>query len=161
MGSSPEVPRPFLELLEEQYALVKEYANTQTLLYNASANIKSTVSSPSDGAFHDENAPSKTPTIEALERREEAKWKLRSNIQGLRRQSESSIVSSKQLWSNHLALSERVIISIANNPVWHSNGLPNDAGRNNFAEKALEANTVAIAALNASIARIKDIEGSP
>ena len=160
-SSSPEVPRPFLELLDQQYALVEEYANAQTLLYNASANTKSTVSSPVDGSFHDEIAPSKLPTVEALERLEEAKWKLRSNIQGLRRQCESGGVSSKELRSNHLVLSGRVITTIANNPAWHSNGLPNDAGRNNFARKALEANTVAIAALNASIARIKDIEGNP
>ena len=156
-SSSPEASLPFLELLDQQYTLMEEYANAQTLLYNASTNTNAAISNSSaDGeSLFDEFSPSKPPTIVAIERLEEAKWKLRSNLRDLHSK------KNGQLQSKHLALSERVINTIANNPAWHSNGLPNDAGRNNFAQTALEANTVAIAALNASIARIKDIEGKP
>jgi len=150
--NSPEGSRQFLELLDQQYALVEEYANAKTLLYNASAKTESATNNP---ATFDELGPSQPPIIVALEMLEDVQRNLRSNTQELTRLS-----GGRKLRSNHLALSERVITTIANNPGHHSNGLPNDAGRNNFAQKALEANTVAIAAMKASIARIKDIEGS-
>ena len=150
-------PSSYLELLDQQYALVEEYANAQTLLYNASANPNSASSKRDDDSKLDEFSPSQPPTIVALERLEDVKWKLRSNLQHLH----SRTTAKQQLRFQHLALSKRVISTIASNPAWHSNGLPNDAGRNNFAQSALQTNTVAIAALNASIARIKDIEGNP
>ena len=145
--------RSFLELLDEQYAMVEEYANAQTLLFNAAANPSA--KSASETEEFDEFAPSKPPTVVALERLEEAKWKLRYNFLDLKDASVS------KLHTNHLSLSERVVTTIYMNPTWHANGLPNDAGRTSFAQSALEVNTVAIAALNASIARIKDIEDSP
>ena len=42
------VSSSYLELLDQQYALVEEYANAQTLLYNASANPNSAISKPDD-----------------------------------------------------------------------------------------------------------------
>lgn len=155
INSSPEGSRQFLELLDQQFALVEEYANAKTLLYNASTKTESATSNP---FTIDELGPSQPPIIVALERLEEVQRNLRANIQELTRLSAGG--RQQQLRPNHLALSKRVITTIANNPAHHSNGLPNDAGRNNFAQKALEANTVAIAALKASIARIKDIERS-
>ena len=155
MASSGEgaSSRSFLELLDEQYAMVEEYANAQTLLFNA-ATSPTTKTAMNAGEF-DDFTPSKSPTVVALKRLEEIKWKLRYNFQDLQ---DASI---SELQAKHLALSERVVTTIYRNPAWHANGLPNDAGRNDFSQSALEANTVAIAALNASIARLKDIEGSP
>lgn len=156
MGSTPHSSRSFLELLDEQYAKVEEYANAQTLLYDASTTAKNAKSKGSSlGSFDDEEEESSSsPIIRALERLEDAKWNLRSNLENLRE------ACLSKMHSRHLELSGRVISTIYTNPSWHANGLPNDAGKNSFSRKALEANTVAIAALNASIARIRDIEGS-
>lgn len=156
-NGSQEPSGSYLELLDQQYALVEAYANAQTLLFNASANPNSAVLKQEDDNTFDEFSSLQQPIVAALERLEEAKWKLRSNFRDLH----SHTTTKQQLRSQHLGLSERVIATIAKNPSWHLNGLPDDAGRNNFAQSALEANTVAIAALNASIARIKDIEGNP
>lgn len=154
MGSSSHT---FLELLDQQYSKVEDYANAQTLLYNASTTAKNANANGSSlGSFDDdeEEESSSSPIIRALERLEDAKWNLRSNLENLRE------AGLSKMHSRHLELSRRVITTISTNPSWHANGLPNDAGRNSFSRKALEANTVAIAALNASIARIRDIEGS-
>ena len=155
MGSSAHT---FLELLDEQYIKVEAYANAQTRLYNASTTAKNANANGSSlGSFDDDDAEeelSSSPIIRALERLEDAKWNLRSNLENLRE------ASLSRMHSRHLELSGRVISTISTNPSWHANGLPDDAGRNTFSRQALEANTVAIAALNASIARIRDIEGS-
>jgi hypothetical protein len=161
MGSSGN-PRSFLDLLDDQYAMVEAYANAQTLLYNAATTTaktsSATTSGSPQGAFddldEDDELSSMPPTVRALERLEDAKWNLRSNFRDLREASRSD------LHSRHLALSGRVITTIAGNPSWHANGLPNDTGMETFAQTALKANTVAIASLNASIARIKAIEGN-
>ncbi|MGK3745360.1 MAG: hypothetical protein ACI90V_012221, partial [Bacillariaceae sp.] len=56
-------------------------------------------------------------------------------------------------------LSRRVIETISNNPSWYSNGLPKPTdNNNNNNNNSLQTNTIAIAALKASIARIREIE---
>lgn len=80
-----------------------------------------------------------------------------------------NIVSKQQQkrFTDHLGLSRRVIRTIANNPLWYSNGLPAPApainsGNNNNSKNnnssTLQTNTVAIAVLKASIANIREIE---
>ena len=59
---------------------------------------------------------------------------------------------------NHINLSKRVIKTISYNPSLYSNGLPKPTDDNHNTTNSLQTNTIAIAALKASIASIREIE---
>ena len=150
--------KAFSGLLEEQYAVIEEYANAQTFLFNVITTTTRKTGEqevPSDdlSSFGDTTDSS---TIKALERLDEARTNVRSNFKSLR---EDACI--KERHSVHIDLSRRVIETISNNPSWHANGLPTPtAGNNGGGMEGLKTNTVAIAALKASIARIREIEGT-
>ena len=153
--------RSFSGLLDEQYALIEEYANAQTFLYNAITTTTSrTTSRRTKG-----QGPSLVgddSTIKALERLDEAKTNVRSNFMNIRDYDDTDI-KERHWHSGHINISRRVIETISNNPCsWHANGLPTAVGNNNggggIANEGLKTNTVAIAALKASIARIREME---
>jgi hypothetical protein len=124
------------QLLKEQYDLVEEYANAQSRLLNATI-----VSSPSSG---DDDQLSG-----ALENLHSCRCRVRTTMDQLQRDDEI-----RQRHSAHVTLSRRVIQTIAQNPSYYSNGIPGHT------KSTLEANTVALATLKASISRICELESS-
>jgi TolA-binding protein len=159
----------FLLLLEEQYAVVEEYANAQTFMLNATtktttktATATSRLSSSSSSSSDDD------AVINAIERLDKARINVRSNLKDLQEhiiQIQNQIQNNnnnnnnnneQQRYTNHINLSKRVIETISYNPSWYSNGLPKPPTDNNT--NSLQTNTIAIAALKASIATIREIE---
>jgi hypothetical protein len=122
------------ELLEEQYQRTEAFANAQTRLWNVTTKSKNG------------NASSLLSTSSAVRSHSKARRDVQEILKCLQENQ-----GLKERHSKHFALSQRVIKTIANNPSWHANGVPNT-----HADPAamLEANTVAMAALKASIASI-------
>ena len=151
----------FLLLREEQYAVVEEYANAQTFLLNATTtttkpktrSATSRLSSSSDDAI-----------INAIERLDKARKNVRSNLKDLQEQeiqiqnNNNNSLQQQRYSMNHINLSKRVIKTISYNPSWYSNGLPKPTDDNYNTTNSLQTNTIAIAALKASIAAIREIE---
>src|SRR5210317_1504966 len=129
MEQSPTI----VHLLQEQSDCMERFANAQARLLNAS----SIRSSPSAAASDEMD--------EALTTLYGIRNQLRSNLMQLKQQENFC-----KLYPKHLALSQRVAQTIAANPSWHSNGLPSHG------KGITETNTVALAALRASIERINE-----
>ena len=155
----------FLLLREEQYAVVEEYANAQTFLLNATTTTTKTksatsrLSSSSLSSSSDDDA-----IINAIERLDRARNNVRSNLKDLQEQeiqiqnNNNNSIQQQRYSMNHINLSKRVIKTISYNPSWYSNGLPKPTDDNYNNTNSLQTNTVAIAALKASIATIREIE---
>ena len=158
----------FLLLREEQYAVVEEYANAQTFLLNATTtktktkSATSRLSSSSLSSSSDDDA-----IINAIERLDRARNNVRSNLKDLQEQeiqiqnNNNNSIQQQRYSMNHINLSKRVIKTISFNPSWYSNGLPkptDDNHNNTITTNSLQTNTIAIAALKASIATIREIE---
>lgn len=123
------------ELLDDQYACVEAYANSQSRLLNASM----------------KNIPLGSEESHELSRAVELHECCRIKVQSSwMRMHANSDFCRRHL--SHLDLSKRVIHTVAKNPSWGSIGLPSHTNG------VLESNTVALASLRASIARIKEIE---
>jgi uncharacterized protein (UPF0335 family) len=166
--------------LEEQYSFVEEYANAQTFMLNATITTTTTttasrLSSSSSSSLPSSSSSSDEAVINAIERLDKARSNVRSNMKDLQEQEEiqnqnHQIQNSTKGYQqqqnhqryytkNHINLSRRVIETISNNPSWYSNGLPKPTdNNNNNSNNSLQTNTIAIAALKASIARIREIE---
>ena len=123
------------DLLDDQYACVEAYANSQTRLLNASM----TKILPGSDESHE--------LALAVEHHESCRRNLQSNWKRLTEDMEFC-----KRYRAHLELSQRVIKTVAQNPSWGCTGLPS-----NF-DGILETNTVALASLRASITRIRDGE---
>jgi hypothetical protein len=121
------------QVLKEQYTLVEKYANAQSRLWNAT--MASSSSSPDD----------QVPIV--VDNLDTCRCRVRSNLERLQQQEEIQL-----RYPEHVALSHRVLQTIAGNPSWHPNGIPSHT------KNALEVNTVALATLKASIARICELE---
>ena len=155
----------FLLLREEQYAVVEEYANAQTFLLNATTtktktkSATSRLSSSSLSSSSDDDA-----IINAIERLDKARKNVRSNLKDLQEQeiqiqnNNNNSLQQQRYSMNHINLSKRVIKTISYNPSWYSNGLPKPTDDNYNTTNSLQTNTIAIAALKASIAAIREIE---
>ena len=155
----------FLLLREEQYAVVEEYANAQTFLLNATTtktktkSATSRLSSSSLSSSSDDDA-----IINAIERLDKARNNVRSNLKDLQEQeiqiqnNNNNSLQQQRYSMNHINLSKRVIKTISYNPSWYSNGLPKPTDDNYNTTNSLQTNTIAIAALKASIATIREIE---
>ena len=154
----------YLLLREEQYAVVEEYANAQTFLLNATTaktKTKSTTSRLSSSSDDD------AIIINAIERLDKARNNVRSNLKDLQEQeiqiqnNNNNSLQQQRYSMNHINLSKRVIQTISYNPSWYSNGLPkptDDNHNNTNTTNSLQTNTIAIAALKASVATIREIE---
>eukprot|EP00536_Pseudo-nitzschia_multiseries_P003567 jgi/Psemu1/8118/gm1.8118_g len=147
-----------LELLEEQCARLSTLYNaTETATRGKSSSLSLSSSSPNHGGI-----------LREVERLEAARTRVRSNFLRLLNDP-SAVVAKHPGLRRHLALSERVVGTIASNgSSWHANGLPappsigsggSSNNNNNPLAESLRSNTVAIAALKASVARIRAIEG--
>ena len=155
----------FLLLREEQYAVVEEYANAQTFLLNATTtttNTKTKSATSRLSSSSDDDA-----IINAIERLDTARNNVRSNLKDLQEQeiqiqnNNNNSLQQQRYSMNHINLSKRVIKTISYNPSWYSNGLPkptDDNYNNTITTNSLQTNTIAIAALKASIATIREIE---
>lgn len=124
-----------IQLLEEQYVTLEEYANAQSRLLNASMKKSSS------------DTENVTEISSAIERLEICRQKVQSNLYRLLED-----VDNSTKYKEHIDLSRRAIKTIAINPSWCAAGIPSHT------EGVLESNTVALACLRGSIARIKDIE---
>ena len=149
----------FLLLREEQYAVVEEYANAQTFLLNATTTTTKTKTKLSSSSSLSDDA-----IINAIERLDKARNNVRSNLKDLQEQeiqiqnNNDNNIEQQRYSMNHINLSKRVIKTISYNPSWYSNGLPKPTDDNYNTTNSLQTNTIAIAALKASIATIREIE---
>ncbi|OEU10448.1 hypothetical protein FRACYDRAFT_263748 [Fragilariopsis cylindrus CCMP1102] len=154
----------YLLLREEQYAVVEEYANAQTFLLNATTTTTKTKTKLSSSSSLSDDA-----IINAVERLDKARNNVRSNLKNLQEQeiqiqnNNNNSLQQQRYSMNHINLSKRVIKTISYNPSWYSNGLPkptddNHNNTNTNTTNSLQTNTIAIAALKASIATIREIE---
>lgn len=132
-------------LLEEQYSCTERYANAQTALFNAVTTSSQRSSSPTPHPVDDDD----DNVGRAVKKLGEARCRVRSNWADIQRHP----VVKKQ-YPNHVALSQRVLRTIASNPSWHANGLPTL----NLTQSHLQTNTVALASLKASIVGILEME---
>jgi hypothetical protein len=130
-----ETPQNISKLLQEQYTFTEEYANSQSRLLNASM-----TSSASAADTDDDEIKSALNDLNTYRNR------VRSNLERLHQG------DFHKLYPAHVALSQRVIQTIASNPSWHPNGL------HSHVKSILETNTVALATLKASIDRINEME---
>ena len=102
--------------------------------------------------------------INAIERLDKARKNVRSNLKDLQEQeiqiqnNNNNSLQQQRYSMNHINLSKRVIKTISYNPSWYSNGLPKPNTDDNHNTNSLQTNTIAIAALKASIATIREIE---
>ena len=156
----------FLLLREEQYAVVEEYANAQTFLLNATTTNTKTKSTTSRLSLSSSSSSSDDDAIiiNAIERLDKARNNVRSNLKDLQEQeiqiqiNNNNSIQQQRYSMNHMNLSKRVIKTISYNPSWYSNGLPKPTDDNHNTTNSLQTNTIAIAALKASIATIREIE---
>ena len=156
----------FLLLREEQYAVVEEYANAQTFLLNATTTKTKTKSTTSRLSLSSSSSSSDDDAIiiNAIERLDKARNNVRSNLKDLQEQeiqiqnNNNNSIQQQRYSMNHINLSKRVIKTISYNPSWYSNGLPKPTDDNYNTTNSLQTNTIAIAALKASIATIREIE---
>jgi hypothetical protein len=122
------------QVLKEQYSLAEEYANAQSRLLNATIGNDS------------------RQIALALKDLDSCRSRVRSNLLQQQQQQQQQQEISSRLYPQHVALSHRVLQTIANNPSWHANGIPSYSQNN----ATLEINTVALASLKASISNICD-----
>lgn len=121
-------------LLEEQYAATEAFANAQSRLLNAV--LDTTTKQPKRAeAVH----AASSGHYDKRERLRSVYAKLRNNEE------------MKVRYKEHIELSQRVIETIAMNPSWDEFDFPSHT------RGILETNTVALACLKASIARIKEV----
>ena len=162
------------QLLEEQCELVEDYANAQTVLYNAITTNKTRHNTTQGGSMSTTTATG--GILRSLERLDETRTKVRSNFLRLREETTTTTTNTANtvlerqqqqhrhyydnMMDRHMGLSERVVGTISSSISWHANGLPapNSGGDDTILE-GLQSNTVAIAALRASVARIREIGG--
>ena len=126
-----------LDLLEDQYSIVEEYANSQSRLVNA---------------FLQRNALETEDSMDiivAIEQQDNCRQRIQGTLHQL-----FEIPEFHTKYKSHLDLSCRVIQTISNNPTWNSMGIPSHI------DGILQSNTVALACLRASITKIKEIEPS-
>lgn len=124
-----------MELLEEQYALTENFANAQTRLFNSTR--------AQQGSTTQWDAKEVAKAVSGLHK---AKTQVRSNFE--------CILNDRAVaerYPEHIALSRRVLQTISRNPMWTSIGTSSGSGNLD----SFQANTVALATLNASIARLR------
>ena len=121
------------DLLQAQYDAAEAYANAQIRLSNAF--IQRSSSSTSEDLR------------QALEQWDSCRQAVQANMKLILAEDEFCARHAA-----HLELSHRVVETIARNPSWGSMGLPSHTAG------ILEENTVALAALRASIGRVNEIE---
>ena len=129
-----QVPR-IVQTLQEQNDSMERFANAQARLLNVSS-IRSFPSGDASDELH-----------EALTTLHDVQNRLRQNMKQLK---EDEFFC--KLYPKHLALSQRVIKTIATNPSWHANGLASNS------KGITEVNTVGLASLRASIEQITEAE---
>jgi hypothetical protein len=144
--SSPNAAR-LTELLEEQYDVTEAYANAQTLLWNVTQKQQQKRNGiPSD--THDDfiwNGSSLVHT--AAKRHYDALRHVQDHFQQLQQY-------ASETYPQHLALTMRVLQTLAHNPCsWQSNGIPVQSSVNHASTTTANA-TVAMAALKASIFQV-------
>ena len=122
------------ETLEEQYKLAENFANAQARFLNAWMN-------------HSSSARGTNSVVIAFEQLDQCRRRLRSNW---RKMHEDDAFRIKH--NHHIELSRRVIQTLSQNPAFGSYGFPR------VSRGTLEANTVALASLRASIALVKESE---
>ena len=132
----------FADLLDEQYRCLEAFANAQSRLLNASSFTANTTtrrrSKEEDGMEVDQ----------AVKHLISCRQKVQQNLK--------RFMADEQFCKKHKAhldLSLRIIRTIAKNPTWDGMGIPSHTN------EVLENNTVALAALRASICLTKDQEG--
>lgn len=125
----------FVQLLQDQYSIAEEYANIQSRLLNVSMKSSASLASSDDEEIE-----------RVLDDVNKYRNRTRSNLARLQHE------GFHKLYPAHVALSLRVINTIANNPSWNANGIPSHF------TNILETNTVALATLKASIDRITQAE---
>ena len=112
-------------MLQNQYQHIEDYCNAQTLMCNSFNN----------------SATSKDSSAR-VDRLLRCTQLVRQDLQQL----EKFILDNRNSrLEAHIATSKRVIKTVAQNPSWHRNGIPSQQTPD------IEANTVALAALKASI----------
>jgi hypothetical protein len=133
------------ELLQEQYEKSEAYANAQTRLLNATRKGSTIATETTSLSTIDDRSERKAIIYsDAITSLYNAREEVRSNFRQLLKNDEI-----KYKYPEHIALSRRIVLTIANNPSWHFNGIPSGGGHD-----LIQTNTVAIAALKASITRI-------
>jgi hypothetical protein len=133
MAQESQAQQTITQIIEEQYAITEKYANSQSRLLNASMMTSQ--------SYEDNDE-----VLMALKGISNIRNRVRSTFQRLEQD------DFKDEYPDHVALSKRVIQTIANNPSWHAIGIPSHSA------SVLENNTVALAALKASIARVNEME---
>jgi uncharacterized protein (UPF0335 family) len=169
----------------EEYANAQTFMLNATIT-TTTTTTASRLSSSSSSSLPSSSSSSDEAVINAIERLDKARSNVRSNMKDLQEQEEiqnqnHQIQNSTKGYQqqqnhqryytkNHINLSRRVIETISNNPAWYTNGLPkpttsssssssiDNNNNNNNSNNSLQTNTIAIAALKASIARIREIE---
>ena len=136
MTTTTTATTTILELFEEQYSAVEEYANSQSRLVNA---------------FLKKNSVETEEAIDVvlvMEQQDTCRQRLQENLHKLLQVPEYHMTR----YQSHVDLSCRVIQTIANNPRWTCMGIPSHV------DGILQSNTVALACLRASITKIKEID---
>jgi uncharacterized protein (UPF0335 family) len=170
----------------EEYANAQTFMLNATITTTTTTTASRLSSSSSSSSSTSSSSSSDEAVIKAIERLDKARSNVRSNMKDLQEQEEiqnqnHQIQNSTKGYQqqqnhqryytkNHINLSRRVIETISNNPAWYTNGLPkpttsssssssiDNNNNNNNSNNSLQTNTIAIAALKASIARIREIE---
>ena len=127
-------PSSLLPLLDEHYQATQAYANAQTGLLNAVLDTTTPQPQRSDAL--------QKASTSLCDKREV----LRSIFSKLQAHPELLLRHK-----SHIGVSRRVMQTISRNPSWNQFDLPSHT------TGILEINTVALASLNASIARIKEV----
>jgi hypothetical protein len=136
------------QLLDEQYAKTEAYTNAQILLFNVTVHP---VSPSSDSDWDGTNDRQHHDAIaSAVENLHNVREQVRSNLHSLQ-----TNIDLQQRYPDHLALSRRILRTISHNPSWNSNGISSTG----TSQDLLQINTVAMAALKASIANIIENQG--
>ena len=123
-----------MELLKLQYESLETFANAQSRLLNAFMNKSSTSNA----------AILIAPEIEYME-------SCRQHVRAIGRQIHADDELCRK-YQEHVDLSVRVVQTIGKNPSWDPMGIPSHS------DGILQSNTVALAALRASLARIQELE---
>lgn len=155
------------ELLEEQYDVTEAYANAQTRLWNATQRQQRR---PQAVAAESEIGGG-NPSAVSVQQHYDALRNVQSNLRQLQLYANNSSnghadgsSSSTLLLQQHVALTQRVLQTLAHNPcTWQSNGLPRQqqqqydgsTGEGQDDSIVVANATVAMATLKASIARIR------
>jgi len=150
----PVMVPPLLQLLDEQYICMEAFANTQSRLWNVSSFTVTTTNKTSSSSSSSLRRRQDDPTEEIVEQMTAVMgdWEsCRQRVQMNLKQLLDDEFCRKH--KDHIDLSIRVIKTIAKNPTWGTMGIPTHT------TGILETNTIALVALRASIAKVKESYG--